>query len=119
MDQARLKVLLNDPQVVKDAYEIHLGILFEDLTHHKSGEDFGTPTLWVSFTIDAKEWKRLRDKSQLGSLYGIDLGNFLSRSGILNEYCVPIVSDRQNARNGRKQIRVEYRLAGHPYRGNR
>lgn len=116
MDQVRRMELLNDPQVVKDAYELHLGILFEDLTHRKSGEDFGTPELHVSFSIDAKEWKRLRDKGQLGTLYGIDLGNFLSRQGILNEYCVPIVSDRQNARNGRKQIAVEYRLKGHPYR---
>lgn len=70
----------------------------------------------VTFSIDVKEWKRMRDKGNLGQLYGVDLGNFLSRRGILNEYAVPIVSDRQNARNGRKTIRIEYRLANHPYR---
>lgn len=114
---SRIRELSNDPQVVKDAYELHLGILFEDLKHFRSGEDFGTPELHVSFSIDAKDWKRLRDKGNLGQLYGVDLGNFLSRQGILNEYAVPIVSDRKPARNGRKQIRVEYRLKGHPYGG--
>lgn len=99
-----------------DAYGAKLKLLFADLTHHRHGEDFGTPTLSVSFTVDAKRWKSLRDQGELGMLYGVDLGNYLSQNGILNEYCVPIVSDRDNARKGRKSIRVEYRLKGHPYR---
>ena len=97
-------------------YDRKLLELFADLKHFRSGADFGTPTLSVSFSMDATLWKRYRDSGWLGSLYGIDLGNYLSRSGVLQEYCVPIVSDRDNARKGRKTIRVEYRLKGHPYR---
>ncbi len=97
-------------------YDLKLLDLFADIEHHRSGENFGTPTLTVSFTMEAKLWKQYRDSGWLGSLYGVDLGNYLSRNGILNEYCVPIVSDSENARKGRKTIRVEYRLKGHPYR---
>lgn len=108
-----LRVLSPNPRL---EYDDTLAIIFADLKHHKHGEDFGTPTLSVTFTVDTKEWKRLRDRGDLGSLYGVDLGNFLGRRGILNEYAVPIVSDRTNAKGGRKRISVEYRLKGHPYR---
>lgn len=101
---------------IPNDYESKLNSLFQTLKHFKHGQDFGTPTLSITFSMDAKLWKQYRDTKNLGTLYGVDLGNYLSRQGILNEYCVPIVNDRDNARKGLKTIRVEYRLKGHPYR---
>jgi hypothetical protein len=90
--------------------------MIQNVTHHYSGQDFGQPSLFVTFQVDVKAWTRLRDRGQLGTLYGVDLGNMLYRAGILTEYSVPIVSDRDRASKGLKTIRVEYRLKGHPYR---
>lgn len=114
MSAPQLKII---PAWATDEYSLSLLEKFSDLKHYRHGQDFGTPTLSVTFSMDAKLWREYRDKGWLGSLYGIDLGNFLSRSGVLNEYVVPIVSDRENAKRGRKTIRVEYRLKGHPYGG--
>lgn len=69
-------------------------------------------TLCVTFKMDAKLWTKYRNSGWLGSLYGIDLVNYLSRSGIINEYAVPTVSDRDRASKGIKTIHVEYVLRG-------
>lgn len=106
------KLIQFKQQVESITYDDVLANRFKDLQWHKHGEDFGAPTLSVTFSMDAKLWKQYRDGGNLGSIYGVDLGNYLSRQGILNEYCQPIVSDRQNAKAGRKTIRVEYRLKG-------
>lgn len=106
------KLLQFKAQVESITYDDILANRFKDLTWHKHGEDFGSPTLSVTFTMDVKVWKSYRDAGDLGAIYGTELSNYLSRKGILKEYCVPIVSDRDNARRGRKTIRIEYRLRG-------
>ena len=105
-----------NPADARWADDTRLLELFADLTYHRHGDSFGVPTIVVSFSIDAEKWKALKKAGELGSLYGVDLGNYLSRCGVLNEFCTPIVRDRDNARKGRKYISVEYRLKGHPYR---
>lgn len=98
------------------SYDDILAQRFADLTWHKHGEDFGQPTLSCTFTMDVKAWNSYRKTGSLGQIYNCDLSNYLSRKGVLNEYCVPVVSDRDNAKRGRKTIRIEFRLKGHPYR---
>jgi hypothetical protein len=102
----------DEVQAMHKGYDDVLKETFIDLTHHLS--EFGfEKTLYVTFKIEKKMWDEYRNNRQgLGALYGIDLSNFLSRQGILNEYAVPIVSDRSRAKNGFKTIRVEYRLKG-------
>jgi hypothetical protein len=111
------KLLQFKQQVESISYDDILANRFQDLTWHRHGDDFGMPTLSCTFTMDIKVWKQYRDAGQLGSIYNCDLSNFLSRKGILQEYCVPIVSDKKPARGGRKTISVEFRLKGHPSRG--
>lgn len=72
----------------------------------------GDVTVSVSFSIDAKEWKRLRDKRQLGSLYNCDLSNYLSRKGLLRFYAVPSVNDSSRASKGVKSISVSFTKRG-------
>lgn len=111
------KLIQFKEQVESITYDDVLANRFKDLQWFKHGEDFGQPTLRCTFTMDVKVWKQYRDSGNLGMIYNCDLSNYLSRKGILNEYCVPIVSDRKNAVKGRKSISVEFRLRGHPYGG--
>lgn len=100
-----LKLVSNDP------YQARLDTMFSDLSHWSKDDCWGNE-LHVTFSIDSKEWKMLSTKGNLGMLYGVDLSNYLSRAGILNEYSVPSVDDKSRAKNGRKTIRIRYTLKG-------
>lgn len=89
---------------LQKGYDEVLAETFINLTHYSSGE-----RLEVNLQIPKKIWDLYR-KHDLGMLYGVDLSNYLSRRGILNEYSIPVVSDKKNARNGLKDIQVTYYL---------
>lgn len=65
----------------------------------------------VNITVDAKAWHKLKKTGHLGQLYGVDVGNELSRNwGVDKSYIQPVVEDRKRARDGLKFIRMEYPL---------
>ncbi len=106
-----LKLVEFKAQVESITYDDVLANRFKDLTFSKS-EWCGDIIIHCTFTMDIKVWKKYRDSGSLGQIYNCDLSNYLSRKGILNKYCVPTVSDRDNARKGRKTIRVEFCMRG-------
>lgn len=88
------------------SYDERLAEMFATLTHRTF-----VNTLYVSFSMPKKEWDEYRKSlGGLGQLYGVDLGNYLGRQSILNQYCVPVVDDKKRAKNGIKSIQVTYYL---------
>lgn len=112
---AKLKLKTsNGIQVQSDPFvEYHdrLAETFQSLTHSTS-EWCGQLTLHISFQIPKKSWDEYRKTVGLGTLYGIDLSNYLSRKGMLNFYAMPIVSDKSRAKNGIKHISVTFSQRG-------
>lgn len=94
---------------MSDQYQEYLNETFKDLTHIRKSDCWGNE-LHVAFKISKKLWDKLAKDQQLGRLYGTDLGNFLSRKGILNEYSVPRVDHQSRAIKGLKHIWVTYNL---------
>ena len=85
-------------------YDDYLTNLFAGFTHYASGD-----SLYVTFTMDAFDWRKARERGLLGHIYNADLSNMLGRLGILNFYAMPIVNDHARAKAGRKTIKVEFR----------
>lgn len=86
-----------------DDYDQKLAGLFSTLTYSTS-DRYGDREIRVTFQINKKEW----DKLDKGTLYGIDLSNYLSRKGILDFYCPPVIDDKARASKGVKTIRATY-----------
>ncbi len=64
----------------------------------------------IEVTIDvcAKEWTKLRNKDDLGSLYGIDVGNAVYKiNPDIPAYC-PSVDHDKRAKNGVKTVKLVY-----------
>jgi hypothetical protein len=63
----------------------------------------------VEVTVDAKLWKRHRERGELGQFYNLDIGNSIYR-----EYGVggvnPTVDDETRAKSGRNTIRITHYL---------
>lgn len=96
---------MNTNNNLQDEYMDRLRRTFLDFSHVQYGS-----TIYVTFKMLKEDWEQIRKQGQLGHLYGTDLSNFLSRQGILNQYCVPVVDDRKRCKAGVKTISVEYRL---------
>lgn len=90
-----------------ESYDERLAKVFQNLSHTET-DWCGDKTLHVSFEIPKKLWDEYKKGVGLGMLYGTDLSNFLSRQGVLKQYCVPVVSDKARAKNGLKRISVSY-----------
>lgn len=105
-----MRVLKFKPEV--SDYDQYLAVLFAAAKITKTGSPescFSPLTVSVTFTMQATEWKRMRDKGQLGHMYNTDLSNYLSRRGLLDFYAVPVVDHADRARNGIKTIQVYFR----------
>lgn len=98
-----MKVIPIQPMIDPfDAYHARLCAMFQDLSWAERPNG-----LYVAFLIRKTIWDSYK-KNGLGQLYGVDLGNYLSRQGILKRYAVPVVDDKKNARGGLKRIVVNY-----------
>lgn len=67
----------------------------------------------VLVDVDAKEWSKLKRAKDLGSLYGIDIGNAVSKINPMIPAWNPMVDDKRNAKNGVKSITLEYHFKDH------
>jgi hypothetical protein len=73
--------------------------------------DHGSWLVEVVVSVDAKAWTKLRDKRNLGQLYGIDISNAVyAVNKNIPAHC-PTVDDRSRASKGFKTIRLSYRLS--------
>ena len=70
-------------------------------------DEYGLAYTTVKVSIDAKAWTRARNKGQLGMLYGVDIGNALSREHGIAAYS-PTVDDRKRAVKGIKTVTLTY-----------
>lgn len=69
--------------------------------------------LWVvevSVLVDAKAWAKMRDKGQLGSLYGVDISNAVYAINQAIPASRPTVGDSERASKGFKRISLTYSL---------
>lgn len=65
----------------------------------------------VFVNVDSKYWAKLKSKSNLGQLYGVDISNEVYRivNKSFNTYC-PSVSDDARASKGVKKIILSYTM---------
>lgn len=80
--------------------------LIQDIRYSEFYGEHGTYIVTVQ--INVKDWTRLRNKGQLGALYGIDISNKVYQINRDIRAYNPTVSDRGRAVNGMKTITLEY-----------
>jgi hypothetical protein len=67
-----------------------------------------TFTATVTVTMDAKTWRKQRDRGALGVLYSVDISNAVYRMHPGIHATSPIVSDRKRAKAGLKTVELQY-----------
>lgn len=78
-----------------------------------SSNYLGDSAAWlvtVRVIVEAKAWTKLRDKRDLGQLYGVDISNAVYRINKAIPASCPVVNDSARASKGFKSITLEYRL---------
>lgn len=64
----------------------------------------------IEISIDAKLWRKYKDRKNLGMLYGVDISNAVYRINHNIPASCPTVDDRRRAANGVKTIKLTYFL---------